>query len=74
MKDTDIRELINLAEGITARLDKTSALLLVLQSTKTSEFNEKVINEYVQTIQDFIAESRNMHDELWKQVLEVLNK
>lgn len=68
MNETELQEMINLADGITARLTKASAMLAVLRSTNTSNFNPELIHEYAQAIQDFIDEARNMHTDLWKRI------
>ena len=66
MYETDTRELINLEDGITTRLDKATAMLSVLRDTETSHFNDQMMHEYIQTVQDLIIEARNLQGELWR--------
>ena len=70
MSQTTMPELINLADGIEARLSKSLALLSVIRSVDTSAYNEQVMHEYLQTIQDLIEETQSMHSQLWQQVVE----
>ena len=70
MTEPTISELVNLADGIEARLSKSLALLSVIRSVDTSTYNEQVMHEYLQTIQDLIEESQSLHSQLWQQVVE----
>lgn len=68
------KELIELADAIEARLAKTSALLSVLETTKTSTLSDDITHEYIGTVQDLVEEARRMHAELWHRVTEVVFK
>ena len=66
----EMPEMINLADGIEARLSKSLAMLSVIRSTDTSTYNDQVMHEYLQTIQDLIEEAHSMHGQLWQQMVE----
>lgn len=70
MTDKTITELIDLADGIETRLSKSLAMLSIIRSTDTSTYNEQVMHEYLQTIQDLIEEARSLHGQLWQQITE----
>ena len=70
MTQTTMPELINIADGIEARLNKSLAMLSVIRSTDTSTYNEQVMHEYLQTIQDLVEEAHTLHGQLWQQIVE----
>ena len=70
MTNTAMPELINLADGIEARLNKSLAMLSVIRSTDTSTYNEQVMHEYLQAIQDLVEEAHTLHGQLWQQIVE----
>jgi len=69
MTQTATPELINLADSIEARLSKSLALLSVIRSVDTSTYNEQVMHEYLQTIQDLLEETHSLHSQLWQQFI-----
>jgi uncharacterized protein Yka (UPF0111/DUF47 family) len=62
----ELTELVDLADGITTRLNKASTMLTVLRDTKPSHFNDKVMQEYAQTVQDLVDEANELHNQLWQ--------
>ncbi len=70
MTQTAMPKLINLADGIEARLSKSLSMLSVIRSTDTSTYNEQVMHEYLQTIQDLVEEAHSMHGQLWQVISE----
>ena len=68
MTHTAMPEMINLADGIEARLNKSLAMLSVIRSTDTSTYNEQEMHDYFQTIPDLVEEAHSMHCTLWQEI------
>lgn len=74
MAETDAKALIELADTIEARLAKASALLAVLEATKTSSLSDDITHEYVRTVKHQVEEARKTHAELWRRITPIAFK